>query len=526
MKNQYHDSFVNPVGSVPSIDVELPSYEAPSTVTDVYGKYGKLRHSGKFSSDNPVLLQLEAATSNQDKDTLYELAVKWEIDHDTDLRQQELNRYILEEQREYDSPLSQIAREREAGINPDIASGSSSGTSSGSAQMSPVDLGRSATQNTTKFSNVYDNASLVMQGISTASNLIGAFSSVGSTVVDGISTLASLPSQISLNTANAALATQQANNLSEMLPLSKAAAALDNVGKTISLVGGISEMLSDDSTDDDISSLFTNLGVESSLVPQLVQATKTYRDSPQMQAYYANNSLSNKKAQSANSAYTASVCEKLAFAAMQLEQAQIHYDNLLTGLRSSFVNYLSSSNYAKQASDNVIGLETLKVDQIKYSRKMLEHDLKAFEKNVSAIDDFVKKSEDYVAYLRSEDRRFNGFCLNGKKKVRPLTPEEEGIIRAEEQNQLWLRSLRSNVISQSFAIARQTAQHYYQSDNFVGGQLDSYINFNGVNPIKFYMSNAFALPGQQDDNSTPHNGLANAILSEIPVVGAVVNAIY
>ena len=160
-------SFSQPIGSVP---------------VRVVGKHGKVRHAGFFSTNNPYALQINPATSNQDKDALYEKAVNWEAD-----------RANLLEQREYDDPVNQAARERRAGINPDLqGSGGSGGVSSGSSAVQPQ------TQGQTKFNNAYDNTDKVLSGIDTAASAISAFTSGYTGIVTSLDTLFTLPSISSL----------------------------------------------------------------------------------------------------------------------------------------------------------------------------------------------------------------------------------------------------------------------------------------------------------------------------------------
>ena len=232
VKQEVND-LTNPIGSV-----------------SVYGTGGKKRHVGNFSDSNPYLDNLNVANNNEDKDALFERAVEWEADYANLQEQRAYNREVLEEQREYDSPVNQIARQRAAGINPDIASGSNGGSSIGgsSAQMNIPSMADQ--QGQTKFSNKYDNLNNVFNGINAASSMLSSLTSGYGNIVAGISQLKTLPSQVSLNEANAAAASAQANELTALLEGKKKSIDLDNISRYMGHVSNLQGLLKNGFTDE------------------------------------------------------------------------------------------------------------------------------------------------------------------------------------------------------------------------------------------------------------------------------------
>lgn len=258
----------------------------------VYGTGGNVRHAGQFSDNNPYLSQLRAATNNKDKDALYERAVEWEADYANRQIQLEENRAILEEQREYDSPLAQIQRQREAGINPDIAgAGGSSAGGSGSAQLSNPAMADQTAQS--KFSNAYDNTAEVFNGINTATNALSSFANFGGTLVSAIDTLSTLPSRVSLGDTQAYVAdktkdvaVEQAGANLSGTKLANAGKLLSNASDTLNLFGSMSQFLTADSTEEDINNAFDYMQIPQEQRAGLQSGFQKYLSSPKAIAAY------------------------------------------------------------------------------------------------------------------------------------------------------------------------------------------------------------------------------------------------
>lgn len=269
----------------------------------VIGTGGNLRHAGNFSDNNPYLSQLRAATNNKDRDALYERAVEWEADYASRQIQLEENRAILEEQREYDSPLAQIQRQREAGINPDIAgAGGSSAGGSGSAQLTNPAMADQTAQS--KFSNAYDNASEVFNGINTTANFVSSLAGGISSVVDSFAKIKTLPSEVKLNEANAGLAEANANEVNQLLDGKKKSLDLGNVSRYMSNISGISKLLNVGFSDEEGTSMAKTMGIAEAEIPNYISTIRKVHEKPEILAEFENNQVEARKAKARNLTYT------------------------------------------------------------------------------------------------------------------------------------------------------------------------------------------------------------------------------
>lgn len=253
-------SFAQPIGSVP---------------IQVVGTGGKVRHAGTFSNTNPFAAQIAAATNNQDRDALYEKAVNWEAD-----------RANLEEQREYDDPVNQVARQRAAGINPDLAgSGGSGGVSSGSSAVQPQ------TQGATKMSNSYDNTQIALDGINTAMNVVqtcGGFALAGQQFFEAVSTFPTrkniLQNQEKLTNTQATIASEtQGSTIEAVNATNKTTAALGFMQQVVQATS----LFSKDMTRDQRKKLLTSAGLADDIgVDKLLDAVEVYETNPVVKEQY------------------------------------------------------------------------------------------------------------------------------------------------------------------------------------------------------------------------------------------------
>lgn len=132
-----------------------------------------------LSADNPYLPQLRAVEKGSDAMDLLNAAIEYDADRRAAVDKAELDRILQAEQRAYDSPAQRIARERAAGLNPDLQGSSGSGTGSGSGsgmvQSQPLETDLDPFQRGTEV------AQTVFQGVSAVgsffSGVIGAASS-------------------------------------------------------------------------------------------------------------------------------------------------------------------------------------------------------------------------------------------------------------------------------------------------------------------------------------------------------------
>lgn len=256
-------SFTEPIGSVP---------------IEVIGSGGKVRHAGTFSPSNPYAAQIAAATNNKDRDALYERAIGWEAD-----------RANLEEQREYDDPVNQVARQRAAGFNPDLAgSGGSSGVSSGSSAVQPQAQGQSQFSNVS--GNIADGVSIAQtsfQGIesvmsslnlfTSAMNGINSFREAKKTfesrrqILDNQATITGVESDIAEDTKDSTIKARNAMN------------GITVANSLLSQAVEIASMFTPEMSEDEKLSLCKSIGYDDTQAQNLVSAVSTLNKTPQFQ---------------------------------------------------------------------------------------------------------------------------------------------------------------------------------------------------------------------------------------------------
>lgn len=418
-------NLTTPIGAI----VEKALERAPSrdsSIYDVVGSGGKIRHSGQFSDDNEAYRQLRSATGNQDKDALYERAVNWEIEqaklreqraYDESLRDEEraYAREVLEEQRQYESPIEQVARQRAAGINPDLANGGGGGTSSGSsAQMQIPDTQSLASPQLpaqSKFGNAYDNAQAVFNGINTAANFISTFVGGYSAIADSIIKFRELPSRIASNTAAAQLQNTQANEITELLSGKKvrqgfenAGIAIDNASKVLSSIGTMRDFLTPDS---DIVPILSAMGVDSSQHDAYKAAFSEMMKTPAKQSQYANDIVANREAQAKQDYYTSDYFDKIVHHTVELDELALDFQVASQKVQTSVARIIEGSNYDEMVAGASITESSNAQEQQEFYQQQLRHDMQAFAKGLESLKSTISGMETRKAELVGKGRNLS-----------------------------------------------------------------------------------------------------------------------
>lgn len=456
------NNFTNPYGAVLEYAKEQrDQYIEENDITAVTGKHGKIRHSGKFSSSNPYLAQLEVAKGNQDKDALYELAVQWEADYANRQMQLEENRAILEEQREYDSPLAQTQRMREAGINPDLEGASvGSGSGNGSAQLANPGMADQTGQ--TKFSNQYDNLQTTFAGINSAASFAGALTSGVSGIMNAVSTLKTVPSQIALNEANAGLSSAKAGEINALLEgkkkslnLSNVAQGIQNSTATLQQLAEFSHLIAPDTAD--FAPHLKALGVEEANIAPYTDMIKQMHANPEMRDKYAKAELSARWSEAENAQYTDALVGKMTDLSQKMELEKLEWEFNTTQLQNRISKILNNVDHAHQLAQNevdsalVIG-QSLGVSSMQFqlAEEQLAVDLEAFYSAIS----------DRAVVLETITREIT--ALEAQQKIRK-TPDREAIIQALRAEQMAVRDMLSTQYYNVNTHLLTTAQQVYHS---------------------------------------------------------------
>ena len=440
--------FTNPIGSVaPPTD---PSEQIGDNIYEVRGSGGSTRHVAQLSPDNPYLENLLYANKNQDKDALYEMAVKWEAQRAQDEWQLGVNRSLLEQQRAYDDPAAVLARQRKAGINPDLA-GASAGASSGSSSSMPYPAPASPDiQNTTKFSNAHDNTQQVLGTISTITQVVEA---VGSLV--GSFTL--LPSQLRISNAQADLAEGTLDSAKSLARSQASAAELSALGDRIDFVGRLASFVQPDSDESTVRNLFSSLGVPAEQLDSVYGLYNHYKDSDAMQAEYNERQLRRKDSQAHNMAYTLELLKGIYTNEAEAKNLRSQSDFYVSQIHESINHMLAepenietASQTAKNLLDNSKQLSIIDADSLKLKGKQIKRDLEAFDK--------------YLAYIRvteslSKQHMFD--ILNGRK-FDDLSKEDQALYFKEIARQWSLYSCGSDAVEQVSELMNSLVQDIYR----------------------------------------------------------------
>lgn len=443
---RYINGLDNPIGSVMEFD------ESVGRGRNKYSSDLLERHAGQFSPDNPLLKQLAVATNKQDIDALYEQAVNWET-----------NNAILQEQREYDLPENEIARQRDAGINPDLTgSGSGSGgIGSGSAKMNPV-------QGQTKFSNSYDNMTNVINGINTVVGGITGFVNAYTSVVGAMDTLATQQSRINLSDAQASLGNAQAKEINDLLvgkkegiSLSNAGQAIENSNAVLGHLANLSQLLSADSTDESILSSIKSLGLseDEGVLGNYKDIVKSFHKNPEMQKKFFNDSLGVRQVKERYEQFDEGFIADLVAFEKREARAQASWDANYAELQNRVAKMLNSEDYATDLADleqTLTGNANLAAD---IEGEMLQAD---FDSLALKLDEIAAEADRVQGMI--DEINANPKGMKGSDGKNALTPMQEQRIRQLEIQKARLLSSGSEKYEQCFDMIdeiHRTAATYF-----------------------------------------------------------------
>lgn len=420
---RYINGLNNPIGSVMEFD------ETVGRGRNRYASDLLDRHAGQFSSNNPLLKQLAVATNKQDIDALYEQAILWET-----------NNSILQEQREYDLPENEIARQRDAGINPDLTgSGSGSGgIGSGSAKMNPI-------QGQTKFSNSYDNINNAINGINTVVGGITGFVNAYTSVVGAMDLLATQQSRINLADAQANLGNAQANEINELLAGKKAGISLSNAGQAIensnAVLGhlaNLSQLLSADSDDASILGSIKGLGLseDEGVLNTYKDIVKSFHKNPEMQKKFFNDSLGVRQSQERYEQFDEGFIADLVAFEKREARAQASWDANYAELQNRVARMLNSNDYATDLADleqSLTGNANVAAD---IEGEMLLADFDSLAMKLDEISAEADRVQGMIDEIKANPRGYTG--SNGKTILSPM--QEQRIRQLEIQKARLLAS--------------------------------------------------------------------------------------
>lgn len=351
---------------------------------------GTPQHYGEFTDNNPYYLQMKSNPNmpRQDIDALYERAVQWQADY-----------YNTLESREYNSPAAVVQRNREAGINVDIPSANvlSGSTSSGGSSSSVP-----STPAHTRFSNVYDTASTIFQGVQTACDLVSTIASFGTASIDAFEKVKSMPSRISLSNSQAYVADLTKDDIVETRKLS-------NVHERLSLVNQLSSFFTPDSTAEDYVNILGTLGFSSDEIPNFERAIRDYHANPAYRAYYQDNVKRYNDLSAYNAVYTTDVQNDLYEGTLFIQRSDVNLAKLNGQIQTSMSAYLASNGYGEQVASNMVSSEQLQGKELEFSRSKLDRDIKVFADSLESIKNEIFRIDARISAIKGNAQNEHRF---------------------------------------------------------------------------------------------------------------------
>ena len=475
---RYINGLDNPIGSVTEFD------ETAGRGRNKYSSDLLDRHAGQFSSNNPILAQLAVATNKQDIDALYEQAINWET-----------NYAILQEQREYDLPENEIARQRDAGINPDLTGGSGSGSiGSGNASMSPV-------QGQTKFSNSYDNSAIVFEGLNTAANMVSTFTGAFGSIVDGISKVKMLPSQVKLNNSTADLQAAQANEITQLLSGKKTLNDIAASNGILQSLAQATDLIPSDSEDaavlDTLKSL--GLGADDSARQGYLGIVRQFQSNPEKRAKFANATVAAAEAEERARQTTPQIMSEIVGNNLRAAKAKAAFDADHAELTSRVERYLNQdkdySNNLYKSLDNNAAVDAM---GSQLDKDMLKRDIGVYLENINGLAVQIEKNNKKIKQLRE-----------AYGDVMP--PAIQVWIDALEYDNMQLSTLGSTELSRLYDIGRHASKiNYMNSVNISDGEVETVIGLEKhTNFVEYMFSDILT-------HQTSLNDVGMGIINMIP----------
>lgn len=403
-------------------------------------------HTGRFSSNNPYLENLQTAWNLRDESAIYEMAVKWEAEYADTL-----------EAREYDDPVNEIARQRRAGINPDIAGGSAIGSGS-----SAIDT---PTQNSTPFGSPSESTSMLINGFTTASQIVSALSSFGATAINGMATLAMLPIQQKAGALSNQLASDlmphqvaNAENIATSGEIANKSAQLGLIERTLGTLSSFSSFITPDMTDEQSSSILSSFGVPADQIPTYQQGIKQWHSNPLYKATWEQNLAKQREAEVYNEVFTREYQKGLLDMVAQLQTVETSLEFVHKDFELKVAKFLNTDEYAEDVGTNAMASTNLSTkeiglqgEQVDFNREQLKRDMEAYEKELDYLAEATRISQNTIDRIRQV----------ASNEGRSLSAAEDALIKVEEQKIIHYTTLGSKSLSRAKDFVLHTIQNNY-----------------------------------------------------------------
>lgn len=407
----------------------------------------KDRHDGIFTYENPYYQQMIRSKDKQDIDALYERAVEWEAQALRTAQDRDYSEQTRDEQREYDSPINRVARDRVAGINSDLIGGTagSAGSSGSSGAISNAIEQQDPVTGQTKFSNKYDNINAgvnIVNAVSNfASSLVGGFSNT----VSSIAQLRKLPAELAINEVQAdiAQATKQ-----DVIDRSNRVNINDGLARIVQL----SELFTDESTDEDITGFLGSIGYDADSIPSAVNGIRQVQKNPLFKAKYENWKADMIAAEEYNNRYPSYVVSNMLWQEQQIRNYELDTELLESNLRNAVTQILGNQDYAEALANEQVSSTQANTAENYSNVAKAKYDIKQFNAHIDAMAENIRNIDDRISWIKEEINRVTAL---------PKTPENDAYINTLYQSMGVLRTVGQYNINVVNDVTSELGRKYY-----------------------------------------------------------------
>lgn len=392
--------------------LELVEFDASKFKADYEAWERNRAKSDRFSSDNPYYNMFDTVPVDE-LNAMRSQAIAWEA-----------NRQALLEQREYELPSRQLARQRAAGLNPDIQGGSSVSSGS-SAQMAPgaapalqtktekeqIAIARdqqALAERQAKWQNVLGTIGTVTNVATSAFGLFKGIKSLGSemTVLDSQASMAEDAAEVSRRTVDdkVSMSASAASIAADQAAISSATVDDEIKGKRagvsrqlLSLIPELSAAMSEEQLQDPdfVRSFLTELGVDNP--DSMARLIGNYSSTPQFRKFVDDSVAAATESKARREHATFDYFSRIYENQYKANLIKSDTDYRITKFNEEFSTYFNTADVAqKQAQLGINELEN-RAEQVQLTSKMLKRAGQVYTANLDMISAEVDNVNEQIA---------------------------------------------------------------------------------------------------------------------------------
>lgn len=429
----------------------------------------------RWSAGNPAARQLQFATNKQDYKAFLQAAIDWEIAQQKYQQEMADQERLRDEQREYDSPASVIARERAAGINSDLAGGSSGSVGSGGS--SPISAPTMAeTDINAPLSSPYATLDKVFSGVQSVSSLISGISGALDVGINFAEKVATWDDRMTISRNAATMSDQNVKR-----------GALELVNNSLDLTGSLVSRLdgTKEYTDDELSAYYKDWTGQDDKDGSAVRRMRHYMSSPQMQQEYADRALAAKRSKATYQALPFNFLTTQAENYWKIQRYQSNFDTLFAGFSNTYARLFYTDTNASimsstdsQLLSNENAAASFEGDQLEQERREFEDYLDRYAYGLSFIREEVSRLDMEIkaidSMLDSEDPKINRPELRNRKLNLLLEKYQMNGVGAANFNEIC-----------NFMLKHGSTQYHYDSSISIDKDKSGNVTSVGLQTSKF-----------------------------------------